>query len=29
MHTRDEVMASVQATFPKENWGRVLEMLES
>jgi hypothetical protein len=29
MHSRDEVMASVQATFPKKNWGRVLEMLDS
>jgi hypothetical protein len=29
MHSRDEVMASVQATFPKESWGRVLEMLDS
>ena len=29
MHSRDEVIASVQATFPKESWGRVLEMLDS
>jgi hypothetical protein len=29
MHSRDEVMASVQATFPMESWGRVLEMLDS
>jgi len=29
MHSRDEVIASVQATFPKKSWGRVLEMLDS
>jgi hypothetical protein len=29
MHSRDEVIASVQATFPKESWGCVLEMLDS
>ena len=28
MHSRDEVIASVQAIFPKESWGRVLEMLD-
>jgi hypothetical protein len=29
MHSRDEVIASVQAAFPKESWGRVLGMLDS
>jgi hypothetical protein len=29
MHSRDEVIASVQATFPKESWARVLELLDS
>jgi hypothetical protein len=29
MRSRDEVIASVQATFPKESWGRVLEMLDN
>src|ERR1700694_369274 len=29
MHSRDEVVASVQAAFPKESWARVLELLDS
>ena len=29
IRTRDEVVASVQATFPKESWARVLELLDS
>jgi hypothetical protein len=29
MHSRDEVIASVRATFPVESWGHVLEMLDS
>ena len=29
MHSRDEVVASVQATFPKSSWARVLELLDS
>ena len=28
-HSRDEVVAFVQATFPKESWARVLELLDS
>jgi hypothetical protein len=28
-NSRDEVVASVQATFPKNSWPRVLELLES
>jgi len=28
-HSRDEVVASVEATFPKESWARVLELLDS
>ena len=29
MRSRDEVAASVQATFPLSSWARVLELLES
>ena len=29
MHSRDEVIALVQATFPEESWGHVLELLDS
>ena len=29
MHSRDEVVASVQATLPKSSWARVLELLDS
>jgi hypothetical protein len=29
MHSRDEVIASMQVTFPKESWARVLELLDS
>ena len=29
MHSRDEVAASVQATFPMSSWARVLELLDS
>jgi len=29
VHSRDEVVASVQATFPKSSWARVLELLDS
>ena len=29
MHSRDEVAASVQATFPLSSWARVLELLDS
>src|SRR5712692_9366004 len=28
-HSRDEVIASVQATYPKQSWARVLELLDS
>jgi hypothetical protein len=28
-HSRDEVLASVHAAFPKETWARVLELLDS
>src|ERR1700726_1886145 len=28
MYSRDAVIASVQATFPKESWARVLELLD-
>ena len=28
-HTRDEVLASVHASFPKEAWPRVLELLDT
>ena len=29
MHSRDEVVASVQATFPMSSWAGVLELLDS
>jgi len=29
VHSRDEVVASVQATLPKSSWARVLELLDS
>ncbi|SRR5713226_4782526 len=29
IHSRDEVVASVQAAFPKSSWARVLELLDS
>ena len=29
VHSRDEVVASFQATFPKSSWARVLELLDS
>lgn len=29
MYSRDEVVASVKATFPKRNWARLLELLDS
>jgi hypothetical protein len=29
VHSRDEVAASVQATFPMSSWARVLELLDS
>jgi hypothetical protein len=28
-HSRDEVVASVEATFPKSGWARVLDLLDS
>ncbi|HYR24029.1 MAG TPA: hypothetical protein VEP30_14015 [Chthoniobacterales bacterium] len=28
-HSRDEVVAAVEATFPKESWSRVLELLDT
>ena len=28
-HSRDQVVASVEATFPKSDWARVLELLDS
>jgi len=29
VHSRDEVVASVEATFPKSSWARVLKLLDS
>ena len=29
MHSREQVVASVQTAFPKESWARVLELLDS
>ena len=29
MHSRDDVVESVQGTFPKSSWARVLELLDS
>jgi len=29
VHSRDEVVASVQATFPMSSWARVLELLDN
>src|SRR5438132_12746376 len=28
-HSRDQVVASVEATFPKSSWARVLDLLDS
>jgi len=28
-HSRDQVVASVEATFPKRGWARVLDLLDS